>query len=315
VTHAALTYQEPTAKGVVAARLKTRDGATLAFKTFPARRQQKGTVLVLHGMGLNAALYSTLGSMLAAKGLGVALMDFRGHGDSSGKVGDATGPTTYREDLREAVAAFGSDGPLFIFAHSGSAVAAIDLLSQPDAPKIAGLAMVAPTISGDRGLTRSPNRGLDIGLMARNMLRFRPERGMNDAAAEFCPNFNFKKFLLARVTGLGRWMHVLSFVSTRPGDAPFRYTARAALNMISTWSDTNLAKLQCPVCVITAEQDPFVNGEAIATRLPWVLGPQAQLRHEILLRGDHFTVTLFAVPLFVKWLCDICRPVKTEHVV
>lgn len=189
----------------------------------------------------------------------------------------------------------------------------MDLLSQPDAPEIDGYAMIAPTISGDTGLTRTPDRGFDVGAFTRTLLRFRPEQGMTPEEGERCPKFNFKKFLFARATGLSRWLRVLSFVANRPDEAPFRYTARAALNMIVTWPDKKLVKMRCPMLIVTAEQDPFVNGQAIATRLPWVLGPEIDLRHEVLLRGDHFTVTMFTVPLFINWLQDICDAQKTER--
>lgn len=304
--HINLTYLAATAKGMVPARLKTRDGATLAFKTLPARGQHWGTILVLHGMGMDSHYYLTLGNLLAAKGLNVALMDFRGHGDSSGVSGDANTLTDYRDDLREAVEAFQGDGPLFIFSHSGAAVAAIDLMSQDDAPEIAGYAMIAPTISGDSGLTRTPNPGVDVSAVSRYLLKFRPEKVLSAQAAKFCPKFNFKKFLLARATGLQSRLRVLSFESVRPNEPDFSYTARAATNMINTWPDTQLSKMRCPVFLITSKCDPIVNSDAIATRLPWAFGPDVALEHTVLPRGDHFTVTLLAAPLVATWLRTLC---------
>lgn len=110
MTHLSLTYLPKTAKSMVPARLTTRDGATLAFKTFAAKGPQWGRVLVLHGMGLNADYYVTLGTMLASRGLNVSVMDFRGHGESSGTVGDTTGRRSTAKTCARRLRRFGTMG-------------------------------------------------------------------------------------------------------------------------------------------------------------------------------------------------------------
>ena len=310
MTAAALTYLSQTPKGMIPARLVTQDGCTLAFRTYPARGAAWGRVLVLHGMGLNAQLYGTLAGLLAGRGLDVVLMDFRGHGDSGGPQGAAPHKHAYRDDLRAAINAFSTDDlPLFLYTHSGSAVAAMDLLSQPDAPRITGYAMVTPTISGDTELTRAGAAKRDVGAWARTLLRFRPERVLSFDDAEMRMAFNFPKFMLARLTRLTGWLRPLQFIAKRGDQPPFVYTARAAMNMITTWPDTYLSGLRGPMFLATAQQDPFVNGEALATRLPWVLGPDVALTYTVLPRGDHFTATLFVVPALLEWLQAQVPPV------
>ncbi|GAA4222700.1 pimeloyl-ACP methyl ester carboxylesterase [Sagittula marina] len=311
---ATITYGPAQAKGPLPAQLVLRDGTPLAFRSYAARGVARARVLVLHGSGLNAEYYLTLGGLLAGRGIEVLLMDFRGHGQSGGPVGDAAGPGVYSDDLGEVIAAVPDDVPLFVFAHSGSAVAAIDLLSAPNAPHVAGLAMVAPTLAGDSGLTRTARPQTDYSAVSRSFLRFRPERQIPDAQTKFAYRFDFARFVFARAARLDRWMRVLSFGATKPGQAPYRYTARAATNIIARNLEAKLARLRCPVFVATSEQDAYVNGEAIATLLPWTLPADVPLRHESLPRGDHFTATLMAVPLFLDWVQGLCPDRAGEQV-
>ncbi|MGL6209569.1 MAG: alpha/beta hydrolase [Paracoccaceae bacterium] len=310
--HPSLLIGQAGPKGDAQASLTLPDGVRLAFRSFVPRQVSRGVVLVLHGSGLNAGYYLTLGGMLAARGYHAALMDFRGHGDSSGPRGDAPDSQTYREDLRQAVAAWAVHGPVHVLAHSGSAVVAIDLLSQPDAPDVAGLALVAPTIAGTDGLTRTatPRRNWDASL--RYGLPFRLEAAVDGAERSFAYSFRFGLFLLGRLTGMGRFLRVLSFASNKPGEPPFRYTGRAAANMMATGMAHKLSRLRCPVFLATSAVDPYVNGAAIATILPWLMPREVALTHRFLARGDHFTATLVVVPDLLGWLEALRQPVLAE---
>jgi pimeloyl-ACP methyl ester carboxylesterase len=299
-------------KGDAPASLTLQDGVRLAFRSFAPRQVSRGVVLVLHGSGLNSGYYMTLGGMLAARGYHAALMDFRGHGDSSGPRGDAPDGRTFREDLRAAVAAWATLGPVHVLAHSGSSVVAIDLLSQPDGPDVAGLALVAPTIAGPDGLTRTATPRPNWDARLRYGLPFRLEAAVEGAERSFAYSFRFGMFLMGRMTGLGRFLRVLSFASNKPGEPPFRYTGRAAANIIAYGIARKLSGLRCPVFLATSAVDPYVNGAAIATILPWLMPLDLSLTHHFLERGDHFTATLAVVPDLVNWLEALRAPVPAE---
>ncbi len=88
----------------------------------------RGTVLVLHGGGDHSGRYPGLTAALVRAGLEVALLDFRGHGQSDGRRWHIDLFSDYLADLDAFVAkvrADGLPGKLFVAAHSqGSLIAA-----------------------------------------------------------------------------------------------------------------------------------------------------------------------------------------------
>jgi alpha-beta hydrolase superfamily lysophospholipase len=97
----------------------------------------RATVLVLHGGGDHSGRYPAITTALVRAGLEVALVDFRGHGQSDGRRWHVDGFGDYLADLDAFVAKVRADGPkgkLFVVAHSqGALVTALWALGHPGA--------------------------------------------------------------------------------------------------------------------------------------------------------------------------------------
>jgi alpha-beta hydrolase superfamily lysophospholipase len=90
----------------------------------------RGTVLVLHGGGDHSGRYAGITSALVTAGFQVALLDFRGHGQSDGRRFHVDQFADYLSDLDALVAKLSQDGVagdrLFVVAHSqGGLIAAL----------------------------------------------------------------------------------------------------------------------------------------------------------------------------------------------
>jgi len=97
----------------------------------------RATVLVLHGGGDHSGRYPAITTALVRAGLEVALVDFRGHGQSDGRRWHVDAFADYLADLDAFVAKVRADGPkgkLFAVAHSqGALVTALWALGHPGA--------------------------------------------------------------------------------------------------------------------------------------------------------------------------------------
>ena len=97
----------------------------------------RATVLVLHGGGDHSGRYPGITTALVRAGFEVALVDFRGHGQSDGRRWHVDAFADYLADLDAFVAKVRADGPkgkLFAVAHSqGALVTALWALGHPGA--------------------------------------------------------------------------------------------------------------------------------------------------------------------------------------
>lgn len=82
--------------------LRLPDGTTIFLREWPvpAGTAQRGTLLLVHGLGEHSGRYAHVGERLAALGLHVRAYDHRGHGESSGPRGSVPHPDTLLDDLR-----------------------------------------------------------------------------------------------------------------------------------------------------------------------------------------------------------------------
>src|SRR6266511_2169869 len=101
--------------------LNSADNLRLYWQRFTPERP-KATVLVLHGGGDHCGRYPGITAALVAAGFQVALMDFRGHGQSDGRRWHVDGFRDYLYDLDALVAKLSQDGiagdRLFVIGHS-----------------------------------------------------------------------------------------------------------------------------------------------------------------------------------------------------
>ncbi len=71
--------------------LQTSDGIRIAGSYLPPRNAQAGCMLLLHGNGRNRSQFISQLAMLQSAGHGALAIDFRGHGQSGGKLATAGG--------------------------------------------------------------------------------------------------------------------------------------------------------------------------------------------------------------------------------
>jgi alpha-beta hydrolase superfamily lysophospholipase len=106
----------------------------------------RSTVMVLHGGGDHSGRYPAITTALVRAGFQVALLDFRGHGQSDGRRWHIDGFSDYLADLDAFVTklrADGTPGKLFAVAHSqGALVTALWALSHRGA--VDGVVLSSP---------------------------------------------------------------------------------------------------------------------------------------------------------------------------
>jgi alpha-beta hydrolase superfamily lysophospholipase len=106
----------------------------------------RATVAVLHGGGDHSGRYPALTTALVRGGFQVALVDFRGHGQSDGRRWYVDAFSDYLADLDAFVAKLREDGlagPLFVVGHSmGGLIAALWGLSH--GREVAGFVLSSP---------------------------------------------------------------------------------------------------------------------------------------------------------------------------
>ncbi len=124
--------------------LPRSDGARLFVRAMRPAGSARGVVVVTHGLGEHSGRYGHVARALAARGLGVAMWDLRGHGRSSGNRGDAETYEDLINDLEAVCAAFREEGkPLFLFGHSMGGQIALRYLEERQ-PECAGAVIASP---------------------------------------------------------------------------------------------------------------------------------------------------------------------------
>jgi alpha-beta hydrolase superfamily lysophospholipase len=109
--------------------MRLPDGTDLFLREWPvpAGTPERGSLLLVHGLGEHSGRYAHVGGRLAALGLHVRGYDHRGHGESAGPRGSLPHPDALLHDLRAVFDDLGAarDAPPFLLGHSlGGATAA-----------------------------------------------------------------------------------------------------------------------------------------------------------------------------------------------
>lgn len=129
-------------------RLTAGDDVLLAYRSYPAEGEVRGTVVYLHGIQSHGAWYLETASELARRGYSVYLPDRRGSGRSGGPRGHFPSTARLVDDVRRVVEAARSDAgdaPLFLVGGCWGARPAIGHALQ-NQDGIAGLALVCPAL-------------------------------------------------------------------------------------------------------------------------------------------------------------------------
>jgi alpha-beta hydrolase superfamily lysophospholipase len=114
----------------------------------------RGAVLLSHGYAEHVGRYRDFAAHLAARGLAVAALDHRGHGNSGGARGHCLDFAEFVADLRtlaERMEAWWPGVPRVLFGHSmGGLIAVLYLLEHPETVRAAALSAPALRVPDDR---------------------------------------------------------------------------------------------------------------------------------------------------------------------
>jgi lysophospholipase len=294
----------PAPENASTGRFTTSDGKSLRYACFlPSARPFKGTVVVLPGRNECIEKYFETISDLTARGLGVAIFDWRGQGASVRLIKDPQRGYVrsffdYANDLDQfftEIVLPDCRGPYYVLAHSAGALVA--LLAAPSmANRVRRMVLIAPflMVTGV-SLTLATIRRLATALYYLGFGRF-------------------------YVTGGPRPLERYPFASNKLTSDPARYARncelyeahpnlglggptvawiRAAAEASVTVQDPDfLAKIQTPILIVAAGADEVVANrpiEDLALRLRnGSLLTIDGARHEILQEADIFREQFFA---------------------
>lgn len=133
--------------------VQAADDSTLYVRQWPQSGARRASVLVIHGIGFDAAPYKVVADHLSPRGIAVFALDLRNHGLSDGRRGFLASVETNAADIRAALAAIrrgAPDRPLFLLGESLGgleALGAAALLPETDRGLIDGLILVAPALA------------------------------------------------------------------------------------------------------------------------------------------------------------------------
>ena len=279
------------------------DGIDIALRVIEPAGEVFATALVLHGNGLHSGYYVPFAKLLAAHGVRVVLMDRRGHGMSGGERGHVDVRTQYADDLVVCMDALHDRvaGSFFALAHSVGAAILVKASRAIAWHRLAGVALLTPTFSGDAWLIRRGSGSWFDASALRYMLRTRVTQVVqNDGDSKVV--FDRRAFLLFYVLGIGGCRPVITHIPTLTGEQPYSYTAAGLCGSMVGQPEQYLARIPVPVFLATGERDVFVDGAAVQSVVPWALGPRVPLTSASCVGGNHFTTLLQSVRPLSSWL-------------
>ena len=137
-------------------RFTARDGASLAYRTYPAGRGK--VVVLVHGSSGSSASVHSLAKALQGAGITVYAPDIRGHGDS-GKKGDIGYVGQLENDLVDLLESLGPmGGERLLVGHSSGGGFVLRVAAGPMGDRFDGYLLLSPFLGYDAPTSR-PNAG------------------------------------------------------------------------------------------------------------------------------------------------------------
>jgi alpha-beta hydrolase superfamily lysophospholipase len=130
-------------------------GIRLHTRTWAARGEARGRVLLVHGLGEHSGRYQHVADHLTGRGIGVVAFDLRGHGLSEGRRGRLRSFDFFLEDIRlaweYAERRLPGDAPPSLYGHSLGGLIVLRYV-QTLAPPAPGVVLSAPWLATARRL-------------------------------------------------------------------------------------------------------------------------------------------------------------------
>jgi alpha-beta hydrolase superfamily lysophospholipase len=131
--------------------LVMRDGTTLVRRRWPAATlKERGTIVLVHGIGEHGGRYAHVAARLTAEGWGVVAVDHRGHGESGGARGVLAANDDLLTDLAAVVDAerARARGAVLLLGHSMGGLIAARFVAGAVRPRsVDGLILSSPALA------------------------------------------------------------------------------------------------------------------------------------------------------------------------
>lgn len=223
-----------------------KSGSTrLFFRTWEAPAQ-RGTVLLVPGLGEHSGRHGRLARRLAAAGFATVGFDLRGHGRSEGRRGDLERFEEHVEDLtvfRRVVEDQGRPGPRFLLGHSLGGLIAVHYLLAARPTDLAGVALSSPAFAPR--LPVAPSRLAAAKLLVRLLPTVTMDHGIRPR----------------------HLTHDVAIVKECDRDPLFqrRATPRALLEVMRAMEEARARarEIKVPLLVLGGEDDPVVSPMAL----------------------------------------------------
>jgi len=114
----------------------THDGLSLFCQSWIPDTQERGMVILLHGLGEHSSRYAHLGKFLIENRFSLKSFDLRGHGKSEGKRGDTPSYDAFLKDIDVFIMSIPGllSKPHFLYGHSLGAILAISYVLSRNPP-------------------------------------------------------------------------------------------------------------------------------------------------------------------------------------
>ncbi len=234
--------------GSTAEQFVARDGTHLYMRHWPAQGDERGVLVIMHGLKDYSARYAQFAGELTARGYSVWAFDLRGHGQSAGPRVAPDDWNDYVEDLVQflyLVQEREDDKPVFLFGHSmGGAIAARAAEIYPRWPANAAAMQHIPHPVA--GLVLSgPALAIDAPPLLLAVTR------MSGALTPGFPALKLANHDFSSDPAAGKAMDVDPLVSQPP--APARTAAGLVDGIERIWAD--LPRLQMPLLALHGTAD------------------------------------------------------------
>ncbi|KAL0480701.1 acylglycerol lipase [Acrasis kona] len=135
-----------------AEQVLTVEGCEIYTRIFEPEAVPCGSIIIITGICESLKMYKNLAKKFSKEGFRVLCYDQRGFGKSGGKRGVLDSEETFYSDLSAVIKSSNitqisgePELPFFIFAHGTGAIGAVQYIQRPEARKVDGLILSAPS--------------------------------------------------------------------------------------------------------------------------------------------------------------------------
>ncbi|MBC8354803.1 MAG: lysophospholipase [Planctomycetes bacterium] len=204
----------------------------------------RGTIGIVHGLGEHSSRYRPFAELLATSGYRVFAYDQRGHGQTSGKRGDAPSYDVLLDDVETLLAEMSAAddlSPKFLFGQSFGGALVLNLALRRQ-PSLNGIIVSSPLLRP----THPPARWKDIA---------------GRCLQRVCPSFQFRTGIEAE-----QLSHDLAVAKAYKADALVhdQVSARIAVAMLDAgqWAIDHADQLSTPTLLMHGTSDPITSSDA-----------------------------------------------------